>query len=422
MALREGRWDCPSCGSTAVRGRHVDCPGCGKPRPGGVRFYLTDDAPALVDPARLAEASAGPDWVCEHCGASSRAAEADCGGCGAPRGSSPTQRVIDYGPGQVPRTGAAPPAAGAPPSGVKKLAGGCLRLGCLGVLGLMLLGNLLAWLFPPVGGEDLHSGVVAAKRWERTVSLEARAVVAGEGWELPDSATRVRRERRVQRYDQVVDGYETVTRQVPRTERIADGTTTRTRSVSERVQTGTRTYVCGHRDRGNGYFEDVECSEPEYETRTRTETYEEPRYRTETYYESVTEREPVYRRVPVRATYYRYRVPRWSPSRTVRAAGDTTAPHWPAFEPARSEREAGRTQTYQVDLRDARTGRVHTLNLPNGRWLAFRPGQRVALRVEADSVESLPADSLSACRRWHRDGKPVPADSLGCSPPPPKTP
>ncbi|HEX8432380.1 MAG TPA: zinc finger protein, partial [Longimicrobium sp.] len=86
MAIREGRWDCPSCGSTGIFGRHVECLSCGKPRPGGVRFYLSDDAPVLVDPERIAEARAGADWVCEHCAATNRATHPDCEGCGAPRG------------------------------------------------------------------------------------------------------------------------------------------------------------------------------------------------------------------------------------------------------------------------------------------------------------------------------------------------
>lgn len=108
MAIREGRWDCPSCGSKAVLGRHVDCPGCGKPRPAGTRFYLTADAPVVTDAAQLAEAKAGADWICGHCGASTRATQTDCGGCGAARGTSPTQPVIHYGAGQVPRSGGAP--------------------------------------------------------------------------------------------------------------------------------------------------------------------------------------------------------------------------------------------------------------------------------------------------------------------------
>lgn len=427
MAIREGRWDCPSCASTGIFGRHLECPACGKPRPAGVRFYLSDDAPVLVDPQRLAEARAGADWVCAHCGGSNRAPLPGCGGCGAPRGNCATQRVTDYASSEVPRSGAAPRtlAAGAPGGGApgKSGAGGCFRFGCLGLLALMVMGNLVTLLFPPVGGEDLVAAVVAEKSWLRTVALEERHVVTRDGWELPDSARLVRRERRVQRYDQVLDRYETVSRRVAVTEQVPDGTETRTRTVSERVRTGTRSYVCGQRDLGNGYFEDVRCTEPEYETRTRTERYEEPRYRTETRYETVTEREPVYRNVPVRAMHYTYRIPEWRPSRRLEERGGSTEPSWPVVRMKGAEREVERTQRYEVVFRETGGGRRHTVPMPHGRWGRFRPGDRVALRLASGSEPAiLPADSLSSCRRWHLGkGKPPP-DSLGCSPPPARAP
>jgi hypothetical protein len=426
MAIREGRWDCPGCGSTGVFGRHVECPACGKPRPAGIRFYLSDDAPILVDPDRLAEARAGADWVCGHCGASNRAPLPECGGCGAPWGSSATQRVVDYASHEVPRSGATPrPLAAAAPGAAtagKSAGGGCFRIGCMGIIALMVLGNVITLLFPPVGGEDLVAAVVAEKSWMRSVAIEERHVVTREGWELPDSARLVRRERRVQRYDQVVDRYETVSRRVARTDQVPDGTETRTREVSERVRTGTRTYVCGQRSLGNGYFDDVKCTEPEYETRTRTEHYQEPRYRTETYYEKVTESEPVYRRVPVRAMHYTYRVPEWRPSRTLEERGASTEPAWPAFKLKRTEREVERTQRYEVVFRETGGERRHTMLMPQERWGRFRAGERVALGPSSGSDPIiLPADSLSKCRRWHMGkGKPPP-DSLGCSPAQPST-
>ncbi|HEX8246476.1 MAG TPA: hypothetical protein VF541_23430, partial [Longimicrobium sp.] len=64
MAIREGRWDCPSCGSEAQLGRHVYCTGCGAPRPEEVQFYLPEDAEAVTDAGQLAQANAGADWVC----------------------------------------------------------------------------------------------------------------------------------------------------------------------------------------------------------------------------------------------------------------------------------------------------------------------------------------------------------------------
>jgi hypothetical protein len=420
MAIREGRWDCPSCGSTGIFGRHVECLGCGKPRPGGVRFYLSDDAPVVVDPERLAEARAGADWVCEHCAATNRATHPDCEGCGAPRGSSAEQPVIEYGAGEVPRSGhePRPVAARAPvPPVVKRTGCGCLSVFALFFV-LTLVGGVVSAILDPPDG--LTPGVVAAKSWVRTVALEQRKVVREEGWELPDSATQVRTRERIQRYDSVVDRYEPVTREVAFTEQVPDGSVTRTREVSERVQTGTETYVCGRRDMGNGYFEDIECSRPEYETVTRTESYEEPRFRTETRYEDVTSNEPVYRKIPVRATHYTYRVPRWLLTRTLKEEGAANEPVWPQFELKRQERVKARTQRYEVVFREAASGKLHAMALLQGVWEGYRPGQRVALRVGAEGSEPaiLPADSLRACRRWHAGKGDPPPDSLGCSPPP----
>ncbi|HEY0018222.1 MAG TPA: hypothetical protein VGC13_18045 [Longimicrobium sp.] len=431
MAIREGRWDCPSCGSTGIYGRHVECMGCGKPRPAGIRFYLSDDAPVVTDAARLREARAGADWVCEHCGASSRATEDDCGGCGAARGTSPSQRVIDYDNDDVPRSGGASASgtgartladAGGPGEpGKKKRGGGCLGCGLLFLVLPVVMSAIASLADPPVGGEELKPAVVESRQWERTVLVEQRRVVDGEGWELPDSAQVVRQRRRVHHNDEEVIGYRSVTREVPRTERVRDGTETRTREVKERVHTGTREYVCGQRDLGNGYFEDIECEEDVYETRTHTESYEVPRYRDVTTYETVTEDVPITRPKPVYQTYYSWRVPQWSVVDTLRAEGDTTRPVWPDTTIRRNRRLGPKTERYTLVLREP-GGARRTLDLGMLQWSGWRPGERVALRTGDDGaqVRILPADSLAACRRWHRDRKKPPADSLGCSPPPPE--
>jgi hypothetical protein len=467
MAIREGRWDCPSCGSRRIYGRHVDCPGCGKPRPAGIRFYLTDDAPAITDAAQLREARAGADWVCEHCGASTRATQADCDGCGASRGSSPSQRVVDYPLHAVPRSGDAPrPPAGDPadaaPRGlmgrVRKASGEprkpaekgktCLGCGCLGFVVLLVLGMLSAAVEScgggRVGGEDLQPAAVAAKRWERSFVVEQRRVVQGSGWDLPDSAEVVRERRRLRGTGREVARYESVTRRVQRSRQVPAGTRTatrqvpgsrtRTRQVSERVQTGERTYVCGQRDLGNGYFEDIECSDPIYETRTRTEeyqepttrteTYEETAYRTEYYWENETTNEPVYRRVQVYDTFYHYRVPAWDSVETRQARGGTTAPAWPDTTLRPGERIVGRRDEYWMTFRRPGGARFGA-RVPLDVWLRWQVWERVALRQDDErtppGLDILPADSLSVCRRWHRgrDRDNPPGDSLGCSPPPP---
>ncbi|MBW3570843.1 MAG: hypothetical protein KY467_07040 [Gemmatimonadetes bacterium] len=274
---------------------------------------------------------------------------------------------------------------------------------------------------PAAGGAGLKPASVESKRWERVAVVEQRRIEEGEGWELPDSAEVLRRERRFHHTGQEVVGQRTATRQVPRTERVADGTDTRSRTVEERVRTGTREYVCGQRDLGNGYFEDVECREPVYETRTRTETWEEPRYREVTRHETVTEQVAVTRPVPVYRTYYTWRAPRWDAVDTLRASGDTTRPAWPNAQLAQNQRWGARTGRYTVVVRQG--AMRMTLHTDLGQWAGLRPGQRVGVRFSAredGGSPIFPADSLYECQRWHLglDRRPPP-DSLGCSPRPP---
>lgn len=436
MAIREGRWDCPSCGSRGIYGRHVDCPGCGKPRPAGIRFYLTDDAPVITSAAQLAEAKAGADWACEHCGASNRATVTDCGGCGAPRGSSPAQRVVDYKSADVPRSGDAPPPPAAapqalaaqppktetgpkPPRRPPTAAESCMGCGCLSLIVVVVMSVLVGIINGDgsVGGEDLTPAMVTGKRWERSFVVEQRRVQEGRGWDLPDSAEVVRTERRRRGWGQEVDHYETVSRPVRRSRRVADGTRTRTREVDERVRTGERTYVCGQRDLGNGYFEDIECTEPVYETRTRTETYEEPTYRTEYYTETETSSVPVYRRVAVFDTFFTYRAATWDSVEGRRTQGDTTKPVWPDTTLRPGQRIARRRQEYRMGLLRA-GGTPLGMKVEFPVFNRFRVGQRVALRQDGRNPQNtavFPADSLAACRRWHRGRGDPPPDSLGCT-------
>ncbi|HEX2206645.1 MAG TPA: hypothetical protein VHG93_03130 [Longimicrobium sp.] len=479
MAIREGRWDCSSCGSTRIYGRHVNCPGCGMPRPAGTRFYLAEGEPVVTDPERLAEARAGADWVCARCGAGNRATLHACAGCGAAYEVESVQPVVEYTLAETPRPedgepdasaaasresappasteststpppprGSVPPASGGsapPPSGRGGAPAGSASDPASDALGLfegeepsMPLRRKVGWGLAGVMGMIVVAGmigemdfertpepepaIVDAVVWERLIVLEEHGIIAGEGWELPDSATDVVRSERVREYRDELAGYETVEREVPRTRRVLQGYRDETRTVSEREQTGTRTYTCGTRDLGNGYFEDVECTEPEYETVTRSERVSVPVYEEETVYETVTERKPVYRKVPVMATYYTYRAPRWAPVDTLRLAGTwMTPPAWPTVDSLPpNRRERWRNESSYVVLRGEYGYPLH-VDVNEEQLRRLRPGQRVAYaRTGGDRYRAavLPRDSLRACRRWHRGrGKPPP-DTLACSPRP----
>jgi len=326
-------------------GRHVYCVGCGAPRPKEIRFYLPDGAEAVTDAGQLSQASAGPDWICEHCGGSARATDLTCPGCGAPRGESATREVHDYALAEVPRSGGGADRPPPPPSAAKPVRPAREPKFGRNVFFVLLL-SVLGWFGWSNRTRHLE-GEVAAKQWERTVQVEAYRTVQEEGWSLPQGAHRVRSYRAIRDYRQVLDHYETKTRQ-----------------VSERVQTGTRTYTCGQIDRGNGYFEDRTCTEPEYETRYHTESYQDP----------------VYRQEPIWDTRYEYRVKRWVPDTLLQAHGTTTTPAWPPVTVDDTTREGEKKSRYRVTF-TAPKGESYTSDVPLQQFERRTIGEHVPLLV-----------------------------------------
>ena len=410
MAIREGRWDCASCGSRAIQGRHVDCPGCGRPRPAGTRFYLTDDAPVVTDAEQLAEARSGPDWACAQCAATNRAALTSCGGCGAPREATPSPSSPRGTPSAPP-----PPHPRAGGSGWKRP----------GLRAWVVAAGVLVWFVAAVADEwkprqrapELVPAVVESVAWEHGVVVEERRLVPDSGRTLADSAVEVDTGRVVDGHRQEVERYEMVSRRVPRYTEVVVGHRNERRWVEDGGEYVTTTTTCGTRDLGNGYFEDKECTETRYVPNRRRETVRVPVTRTDTTYETVTERQPVYRTVPVYVPFYRYRRVEWVPVDTVRAAGDTARPSWPAVVEVPGRREGSRMSNYYVTARDS-TGRVHRAWVsPGDPWPPYRIGQGIAITPATDGLMATPhsADDLPACRRWRRGkGDPPPA-RLGCT-------
>ena len=341
MAIREGRWDCPTCGNAGLLGRELACSGCGNRRPEGIRFYLPDDAAEVTDAARLAEARAGADWICEHCGVSARATQARCPGCGAERGSSPPQQTHEHRFGEPEEAPALGLAATAPPK---------RRRGWKGPAALVAVVGALVWWNGPVE----VTATVAAKDWSRAIEVQEYRTVQEEDWSVPQGGRQKRSYRAIRDYRQVLDHYETKTRQ-----------------VSERVQTGTRTYTCGQRDMGNGYFEDVTCTEPEYTTSYREETYQDP----------------VYRREPIYDTKYAYEIEKWLPDDTAWARGDAAKePTWPAVRIGRNEREGARIQRYVLRFTDDE-GKTYEREVTADQFARYRQGQPVKLRKKRGGGE-----------------------------------
>ena len=352
--IREGRWDCQYCGTVGVLGRHKSCPVCAASRPEGTKFYLPSDAEVVTDISQIGYAKMGPDWVCEFCATSNAANLGQCRSCGAGRGTAPTQAVKEYQLGEAPRSGdmdldqprPSKPAPKAPQSNLGAIIGGIILFLLLCCCGLFAFNSLFT--------RD-KTVTVESYQWMRTVEVEAYRTVTEEDWNVPSGGRILSQREEIRDYDQVLVGYETKSRQ-----------------VAEQVQTGSNTYVCGSRDLGNGFFEDVMCTDPVYETRYRTEYYEDP----------------VYQAVPIYDTLYRYEVEKWVVDRTERSEAKHNEPFWPTLNLASNEREGARTEWYEIVFVDE-DGRRYPLELPYSEWAGFERGREYTITLSGmgDVVE-----------------------------------
>ena len=349
MAVREARWDCQYCGAKGNQGRHKSCKNCGRSRPAGTKFYLADDEAVVADEETLQAAATGPDWVCAFCGTSNAVDRETCRSCGAAHDAdSHQQAVIDYGVGDAPSTGdmtvdeRPPPEPEAPPAANRN------RLIVIGVAALVVLCIGLGAAFLIFGGRE-EGATVSNFEWQRDVAVEAYQTVEEEDWAVPDGGRIQSQRQEIHHYDQVLDHTET-----------------RQRELQEQVQVGNETYVCGQRDLGNGFFEDIECERPIYETQSRTETYEEP----------------IYRQEPVYQTLYVYEIDKWIVVRTDEASGRDHSPAWPRSDLGSDQREGERNESYVIFFTDE-NGETHRWETTLAQWQAFEAGQEVVLKFDS---------------------------------------
>lgn len=361
MAIREGRWDCQYCGATGIRGRQKVCPNCARSRPEGTTFYIPEDETELNDDSIILEALKGADWICAFCGSSNPADSDVCRHCNAPReATSARQEVKTYDAGAAPRSGDmdldAPPPPRPQPTAVAQKRPAWLPI-AIGVGALILLVFLCGGFFLFRTTEE--TVMVDHYDWERAVEVEAFLTVEEEDWLVPEGGRELDSRREIRRYDQRLIGYDTVQRQ-----------------VAEQVQVGTNTYVCGQRDLGNGFFEDIMCSDPVYETQYRTET----------------EQVPIYEDVPVYDTLYTYEIDKWVDEyEWATASGMDHDPFWPDTNLAENEREGTRTEDYSIVF-VSDEGDAYTLEFPLDEWLAFEVNTPYDLKVNGlgDPVEITP--------------------------------
>lgn len=405
MARREGRWDCPKCGSQNL-GRHTFCVNCGSPQAQDQKFYEVAGAPDVSnDPAHQ---NVGPNWTCNHCSGTNRGNYTNCGRCGAPKGSSPSHSVIDYSLGNVPfkeddvpeqpvnpifssphstATFTSNPSISTdtslvdlldqeynpntvhpyafedekPKSKRKNTSSSSVTLdkqqlawggAILLVISAVILVGWLIFRTTEVNAQ------ISGFEWNRTVFIDEYRTVREGDWSVPATGRYVNSYQKVHHYDRVLDHYET---------------------KSRTVQTGSESYTCGSRSTGDGYFEDITCSRPVYGQ--------------ESYQEAVYRNDPVYR------TWYEYDIDKWSPDRTVSTNGtnrNDPAPYWGEVtldcanqEIIGCERENRREQLYTVIFKDDEH-KTYRLQDSFEDWDAYEPAVKYTLVVNSLGIQNDP--------------------------------
>lgn len=329
----EGIWDCRYCGTNAIGGLTKHCPCCGHPQDEDVQFYLGEEKKYLEEEV-AAQYGQGADWVCGYCGALNRVHFKYCATCGGAKDSSEK----DYF--QAKDQQAARAAAKQTPPPPKKKSKLPMILALIAVL-------LVAFFMWP----RTTASQVQEKSWTRTVDIQVERTVQEDDWQVPDGGRLLSQAQAIHHYNDVLDHYET-----------------RTREVAERVLDHYDTSV-SYSNNGDGTFTEVEHQTPVYRTEYHTETYQEP----------------IYVKVPQYATKYTYEIERWFYDRTETASGGADEPHWPELKLTDKEREAGTTETYTVTATDEKE-KSFTFEMSLEKWQGLNLHDSVKLTTVGGRV------------------------------------
>ena len=338
-----GYWDCVYCESKAIRGDNAACPNCGRTRGEEIKFYMksTKDFLTQEENSKVIDA---PDWLCTHCGSYNSATRSDCKNCSSAckkgdyhavqssKNSFKTAYIEQRAYGEAnavksltARNNNFPETVQEAtsyqhrnaPTTLKTLTKPKIIAIFLSVIALLSLITVLA-----LPAKEVKLSVVDLP-WERAISIENLRTYNESDWSLPPTARLQRTEEEVKSYRQEFSHNEVKSRTVVKTRVV-----------------GQEEYVAGHRDMGNGVFEEIIAYRDIIERYSELEYYEEA----------------VYKDVPVYATKYYYEIDRWRHARYVRTSRRNSEPYWgEVVLTDNKEREGRRSETYTIVLSDGET-------------------------------------------------------------------
>lgn len=366
----EGYWDCPQCGSKKIRGRYRYCNSCGRPRGKGIKFYMLETDEYVEDDSKI---SREPDWYCSFCQSLNPAIKTVCESCGSSQEESDKnyfhlleeeeqrkeeEKKIET-QFQQERTNRHQERANRVIAREEesrnrfqsKLATSFLAKVALLLPFLLLIGFLIHLAIPKES--TLY---VNGKSWERSVEVQEYKTVQENDWYVPDGGRVTHTRDEIHHYDKVLDHYETITEQ-----------------KSERYVSGYETVVTGHRDLGNGYFEEITSQQPVYDTRYWTET----------------KQEPVYRKEPVYQTKYYYDIERWVHKSWETTSGESDAPYWATLNLKPDiEKEGRRTEKYIISTENKKQ-KEKSYEISLNDWERINKGDVLTLKISLGNITEI---------------------------------
>lgn len=288
--LVEGFWDCKYCGTNRIRGSIHECSNCGRARDEDTVFYLDTKHISHVPEKEAIKINRNPDWLCQYCGRLNSDNDKICVSCAAPR----TEENLDYFENRSKKEkeyeqkeleeskffsdelkySFDEPKYSSYNSteNTNHFGGNYMNEKSFSLMEFISdhIKYILITLFIILGVAGLvfllipkeEEITIQGMSWERCIDIEKYQTVDENDWYLPVNARLKYTREEFSHYEDVLDHYETKTREVPK-ERIV----------------GYEDYVVGYRDLGNGYFEEITNSRPITETYYEKETYQEAVYR-----------------------------------------------------------------------------------------------------------------------------------------------
>lgn len=343
----EGVWDCTHCNSKNIKARYKNCPNCGASQDEDTVFRLPDQI-TYVPENEAKHISRQPDWQCSYCNQLNKDTDTTCEGCGASKQDSEYNyfqlqekkstkiEQIEVKSNDISQTSKSY-------GSNKKFDWKPLIYILGGVLGIAALITLIVFLVTP----KTKIVTVDEISWKYCIDIEEHKTVNESGWSLPSNARLKRTNQEIQRYEQIIDHYETVTK-------------TKSRQVIDHYET----VVTGYKDLGNGYFEE--------------QTAQRPVYKTEYY--TVTEKEPVYKSVPIYATKYYYEIDKWIVIDNITTSGTDKEPYYGEKQLTDKQRYGTKSQTFIMKCTDE-DGQTDTYNINQDDWKSINKHDKLKIEV-----------------------------------------